>query len=95
MSQPSARLGSLLKDGREAKGLTLLELGKKIDQSPQHIWDVENGVRPFPAAKIVPWARALGILPDLIYIHLLTQEGERLKRLSGLKLDYTVTPRRL
>lgn len=93
MSNPSPRLGLLLKRAREQKGMTLAELANKIEYSLQHICDVECGRRPFPASKMIPWARTLGIMPDLIYINMLTLEGDRLQRLSGIKLDYDVIPK--
>jgi len=83
---PSKSLGLLLKEHRERSGMTLFDLAEKIGKpSIQFVCDVESGRRPFPPGKLMAWAKAVHVLPDIIYAHLMSLESSRIERLSGYR----------
>lgn len=57
----------LIKDARQAKGWTALDLGERINQSEEHVYQVERGrYRPKPN-EAAAWAEALGLTPAIAF----------------------------
>lgn len=69
MSKPDpiyALLGPRIRALREAKGLTLEQLGDAIGLKKQAVWHMEQGRTPISVAKVFRVAAALGVRPAMI-----------------------------
>jgi len=93
MPLPNMSLGRHLKEYRERKGMTLLELAEKVDSTMQYVCDVESGRRPLRYERIGPWAKALGIEPFHIGVYLLSQEKDDIEKRSGIRFDIDILPK--
>ena len=47
----STRLGTILKEARAAKRMTLRKLGELIGSAPSFLSEIENGIRPAPLGE--------------------------------------------
>jgi len=93
MSQPSRKLGNLLKESREKKGLTLLQIAQVTDSTAQYICDVEHGRKRMTYELVKPWSQALGIEPAVVLSFILSEKQSEAERRSGVKLDFRYAPK--
>lgn len=57
-----------IRELRKQKGLTLAELGEKVNLSPSHIGNIENHRRGLDAEWIGKFSEALGVSPTEIMV---------------------------
>jgi transcriptional regulator with XRE-family HTH domain len=54
-------LRALLKDAREAQGLTQEQLARRLNKPQSYVWKLENGERVLAYAEAPAYAEALGL----------------------------------
>lgn len=59
----SARLGNWLRHQREAKGLTMRQVGNKIDKPHSYVGKIETGQRRLDVIELIWYCRKLDIDP--------------------------------
>lgn len=63
-------LGCLITYNRQLAGVTIRQLAEALDQKYQHIWDLENGLRPVTRIRILSIIKALKLSPETYWKNL-------------------------
>ncbi|UHA74439.1 helix-turn-helix domain-containing protein [Paenibacillus sp. 481] len=84
-----SEFGKFLKESREAKGLSLTDLGEQVGINHSHLSRIENGVRPAPKTPtLVKLANALNIpLPLLLEKANVNIDNEQAEQLGQIHSD--------
>lgn len=62
-------MGCLITYNREQAGMSIRELAKVLDLKYQHIWDLENGLRPVTRFRIRKIIAALNTTPETYWMN--------------------------
>ncbi|MGV3615285.1 MAG: helix-turn-helix domain-containing protein [Fimbriimonas sp.] len=54
-------LGSLLREKREAAGLSQRDVARELDRTQAFVWKVEQGVQHMDLATLIDYAKLLGV----------------------------------
>jgi len=93
MNHPSVKLGKLLKESREGRGLTLFEIAQSTNTTAQYVCDVEHGRKRMTYELIKPWSAAIRVDPVIILSFILSEKQYEAERRSGIKLDFKYVPK--
>lgn len=58
----------LLRQKREAKKLTITDLGRLLDMYPSQVLEIEQGKRSITSKRVLPYCAALDIQPNDMYV---------------------------
>ena len=94
MNEPNQNVGRVLKEMREREGVTLAELAKETESTPQYISDVEAGRRPFPPRLMKTWSKTLSLDIDTVMAYILADKLSDYEKRGGFKCCVKIVPRR-